>query len=294
VLADALDLRPDERAQVRYQIALWTVASYGADSARRLAAVPDSAYDERLHEWQAREAMARGDWAAAREAIRRMPPAQRDDPRWRYYAARMDEMTGKPDEARKLFTLAAKSPTFHGFLAADRIDAPYALCPWTPEDSAAARAAVAADLGLSRALALYRLSRPDWAVREWSAALAKMDDTRRRLAVEAAQEAGWFDRAVFALGKTPDGQPRPDELRLYTLRFPLHHADAIRREAARSGIDPAWWPRRSAAESVFDPNARSAADARGLMQVVPATGAAIARQLALPATWTAAACTTRT
>jgi cardiolipin synthase len=42
---------------------------------------------------------------------------------------------------------------------------------------------------------------------------------------------------VFALGKTPDGQPRPDELRLYTLRFPLHHADTIRREAARSGID---------------------------------------------------------
>lgn len=282
VLADALDLRPDERAQVRYQIALWTVASYGADSARRLAAVPDSAYDERLHEWQAREAMARGDWAAAREAIRRMPPAQRDDPRWRYYAARMDEMTGKPDEARKLFTLAAKSPTFHGFLAADRIDAPYALCPWTPEDSAAARAAVAADPGLSRALALYRLSRPDWAVREWSAALAKMDDTRRRLAVEAAQEAGWFDRAVFALGKTPDGQPRPDELRLYTLRFPLHHADAIRREAARSGIDPTWVAAEIRAESVFDPNARSAADARGLMQVVPATGAAIARQLALP------------
>ncbi len=282
VLADALELRPDERARVRYQIALWTVASYGPDSARRLAAVPEDAYDERLHEWRVREAMARGDWAGARAAIRRMPPAQRDDPRWRYYAARMDELTGQPGEARTLFALAARSPTFHGFLAADRIGAPYALCPWTPDDGAAARAAVAADPGLSRALALYRLDRPDWALREWSAALVKMDDTRRRLAVEAAQEAGWFDRAVFALGKTPDGQPRPDELRLYTLRFPLHHADTIRREAARSGIDPTWVAAEIRAESVFDPNARSAADARGLMQVVPATGAAIARQLGLP------------
>ena len=86
----------------------------------------------------------------------------------------------------------------------------------------------------------------------------------------------WFDRAVFALGRTPE------ERRLYTLRFPLHHDATIRREAARQDLDPAWVAAEIRAESVFDPNARSGANARGLMQVVPATGAAEARRLGLP------------
>src|SRR5690606_21592926 len=58
-LAPVLGLDQGERGKVLYQIALWTVASYLPDSARRLEAVPASAYDERLHEWRVREAMAR-------------------------------------------------------------------------------------------------------------------------------------------------------------------------------------------------------------------------------------------
>ncbi|MEO6517642.1 MAG: lytic murein transglycosylase, partial [Pseudoxanthomonas sp.] len=58
--ARALGMEESERGKVQYEIALWTVASYEPDSARRLAAVPESAYDEKLHEWRVREAMARG------------------------------------------------------------------------------------------------------------------------------------------------------------------------------------------------------------------------------------------
>ncbi|RBC85120.1 lytic murein transglycosylase, partial [Xanthomonas oryzae pv. oryzae] len=72
-LASALGFSEAQRGQVLYQIALWTVASYLPDSARRLNAVPDASYDERLHEWRAREAMSRGDWPAALAAIRKMP-----------------------------------------------------------------------------------------------------------------------------------------------------------------------------------------------------------------------------
>jgi soluble lytic murein transglycosylase len=62
----------------------------------------------------------------------------------------------------------------------------------------------------------------------------------------------------------------------------LHHDASIRREAARQAIDPAWVAAEIRAESVFDPQARSSANARGLMQVVPATGAAVAARLGLP------------
>ncbi len=275
-LAPVLGMGEAERGQVLYQVALWTVASYLPDSARRLAAVPASAYDERLHEWRVREAMARGDWQAALEALRRMPATQRGDERWQWFEARMLEKTGQAAQARALMAQAARKPSFHGFLAADRLGQPYALCPWQPAEPAGLRAEVARDPALVRALALYRIDQPGWAVREWNDALSRMDDTRRRIAVGLAQDQGWFDRAVFSLGRSPEEQ------RLYTLRFPLHHDADIRAAARRNGLDPAWIAAEIRAESTFNPNARSPANARGLMQLLPTPAAAVARRTGLP------------
>nr|WP_231120515.1 lytic transglycosylase domain-containing protein [Lysobacter tabacisoli] len=280
--AQALGMGDQDRGRVLYEIALWTVASYEPDSARRLNAVPDVSYDDRLHEWRAREAMARSDWPAALAAIRRMGAKQRADSRWTYFEARLAERAGDRATAQRLYREAATKPEFHGFLAADRLNQPYALCPWMPADSAAAKAAVARDPAIVRALGLYRIQRNGWAVREWDEALARFDDAQRRMAVEVAQQHGWFDRGVFSLGKTPAGEPRPDELRLYPLRFPLHHDDTIRREARRNGLDPAWVAAEIRAESIFTPTARSSANALGLMQILPATGAQVARGIGQP------------
>ncbi|GAA4858283.1 lytic transglycosylase domain-containing protein [Luteimonas vadosa] len=279
--ADALGFSEADRGRVLYQSALWTVASYLPGSARRLNAVPDAAYDERLHEWRVREALSRSDWRAARQAIAKMGAEQRGDSRWTYFAARTAELTGDKAGAQALYRDAARAPDFHGFLAADRIGQHYALCPWLPDDPASAKAAVARDPGMVRAMMLYRIDRAVWAQREWAAALDRFDDTQRRLAVEIAQDNGWFDRGVFGLVNV-GGKHRADELRLYKLRFPLHHDGLIRREAAKNGVDPAWVAAEIRAESVFNPNARSPADARGLMQVLPETGAAVARRNGLP------------
>ena len=279
--ASALGLTDEERGRALYQAALQTVASYLPDSARRLNAVPDVAYDEKLHEWRVREAMARSDWNAALAAIRKMGDKQRRDSRWRYFEARLLEMGGDKANAAILYRDAANKPEFHGFLAADRIGASYALCPWTPKTDAAAKTAVALDPAMARAMLLYRLDRTGWAEREWSDALTRFTPEQRRLAVEIAQDNGWFDRGVFGLLNV-GGKSYPEESRLYTLRFPLHHDSAIRREAAKHNIDPTWVAAEIRAESVFNPKARSHADARGLMQVLPSTGAGIAKRLGLP------------
>ncbi|WP_082559612.1 MULTISPECIES: lytic transglycosylase domain-containing protein [unclassified Lysobacter] len=275
--ASALGFSDEDRGRVLYQTALWTVASYGPESAQRLNAVPAVSYDERLHEWRAREAMARSDWAGALAAIRKMGPKQRADSRWQYFEARLSERAGDKAGADRLYREAARKPEFHGFLAADRVGLPYALCPLIPNDSAAAKAAIARDPALLRAMGLYKIERKSWAIREWDDALSRYDDNQRRIAVEVAQSHGWFDRAVFSLGKG-----KPDELRLYNLRFPLHHDATIRRESAKNDLDPAWVAAEIRAESVFDPNARSGANAMGLMQVVPATGANVSKRLGLP------------
>jgi len=272
-LGAELGMSETDAAPALYQIALQTVASYLPDSARRLARVPESAYDERLHEFRVREALARSDWNAALAALRGLPAKMREDARWQWFQARVLEKLGRQGEAGPLLRQAATASNFHGFLAADRLGLPYALCPLEPDASPALRAEVARDPALVRALGLYRIEQPGWALREWNDALSRFDDARRRVAVALAQEHGWFDRGVFALGR------QPEEQRLYKLRFPLHHDAEIRAAAHRHDLDPAWIAAEIRAESIFNPRARSSANARGLMQLLPSTAAAVARRL---------------
>ena len=274
--ANALAFTDEDRGRVLYQTALWSVASYDAESARRLNAVPEVAYDERLHEWRAREAMSRSDWAGALAAIRKMGAKQRGESRWEYFEARLSERAGDKATAARLYRESAKNADFHGFMSADRLGAPYTLCPIQPTDTATAKATIARDPALMRAMGLFQIERANWAIREWDDALTRFDDTQRRIAIEVAQSYNWFDRAVFSLNKTPQEQ------RLYYLRFPLHHGETIRRESIKNGLDPAWVAAEIRAESVFNPTARSGANAMGLMQVLPGTGAQVAKSLGLP------------
>lgn len=60
--------------------------------------------------------------------------------------------------------------------------------------------------------------------------------------------------------------------------FPLISWDTIKQEAKRYGIDPYIAAGLIRQESVFNPNAISRVGARGLMQVMPATGQVVSRQ----------------
>ncbi|HMB42470.1 MAG TPA: transglycosylase SLT domain-containing protein, partial [Luteimonas sp.] len=144
-----------------------------------------------------------------------------------------------------------------------------------PSADAALRQRVAGNAGLQRAFELFAIQRPGPATREWNVATKPMTDDERRVAVLLAQNAGWYDRAVFGM------TGGPDDMRYYSLRFPLHHDADIRAQSQVNGLDPAWVAGETRAESAFMPNARSGADARGLMQLLPGTGALTARRLGL-------------
>jgi soluble lytic murein transglycosylase len=63
--------------------------------------------------------------------------------------------------------------------------------------------------------------------------------------------------------------------------FPLTYWDAIKRQAAIYELDPYVVAALIAQESTFDPNARSVANAWGLMQIVPSTGRRLATALGI-------------
>lgn len=262
-------------SQIRYQIALWSAASYLPQAAHRLAVVPHTAYDNRLREWRVREAIARHDFPAAIAAIKAMPATQRDNPHWRYLLGRLYERVGDAARATALYRLVATSSTFDGFLAADILHQPYTLCPWTIDLPAPAKQSITQDPRFQRAIALYQINRLRWAQLEWDAYVKTLNDQQRRLAVAVANDLGWYDRAVHSLGK------QPEELRLYSLRFPQAYVDIIRQQAALNGIEPAWIAAQIRAESTFNVQIQSSANALGLMQILPATANAIAQHHAL-------------
>lgn len=75
--------------------------------------------------------------------------------------------------------------------------------------------------------------------------------------------------------KRNDGTWNP---RLLRIVYPFPYKDQILAQAEARGLDPYIVAGLIRQESLFDPRARSRADARGLMQVVPRTGVQLARQ----------------
>jgi len=72
----------------------------------------------------------------------------------------------------------------------------------------------------------------------------------------------------------------PDEA--WQLLFPVPHWDIVSAEAAKNQLDPSLLMGLIRQESAFNEKARSSADARGLMQLLPATASRLARQARIP------------
>jgi soluble lytic murein transglycosylase len=87
-------------------------------------------------------------------------------------------------------------------------------------------------------------------------------------------------RRAYPQFLTAGGQQLPAEI--LQVIFPLTYWPSIQREAKANGLDPYLVAALIAQESTFDPAIRSVANAWGLMQIVPATGRRIARQIGIP------------
>ncbi len=259
----------DQRDRILRNIAVYRASSYSPDALARLTTLPADANDDVSHEWRVRVALAAQDWKAALDALAVMSPAQTADARWRYLRARVLVKLNRKDEATPIFASVAQEANFHGFLAADWLKQPYTICATQIDPDAKADAALQRDPNLARAFEFFAINRLPEARREWDFASARLDDSQRRRAAELASSLGWYDRAVYTFNKG-------DDLRLYDLRFPLAQRDQIVRDARDAGIDPAWAYAIIRAESAWTTDARSGADAWGLMQLLPGT----ARQLA--------------
>ncbi len=257
---------------------LWgRVASEGARQHRGralkwYALAGDTGLDDDELAWKARAGLREGDWAAVRDAIDRMSAAQRDDAAWVYWYARALSAQGDVVGAHAYYLRIAGQSDFYGLLADEELG--YVATPpavnYVPTDEEIA--AASSEPGLVRALELIRLGLRSDGVREWLFTLRGWPDQKLLAAAEVARRAGVYDRAIQAADRT-------QHLHNFSLSYPLPFRDVFASYAKTQQLDEAWLFGLVRQESRFIADARSAAGAVGLMQLMPRTARYVARKI---------------
>ncbi len=219
--------------------------------------------------------------ARAFEAIADRRPGEGESTAGFYWAGRAWEAAGDTTRARARWRdLLARFPaSYYVVPAARRLG----VSPWPAAPAAApaapdsgtlatlAQAALLDSLGLS-AEAEYEHDR-----------LAREATTAGALvaAAVALRDGGHPSRAMRLAQRALD-RGAPADATLLRLLYPLSARDVLEDEARRLNLPPLLVAGLIRQESGFDPGARSRADARGLMQVLPNVGAQYARRERLP------------
>lgn len=260
-------------AKVERQLALWIASDYQPGALARLAALPAALVDRDVAEWRVRICLQQGDWNAVLLWLDRLPASERDSPRWQYWRGRALETLGRTEEARQVYQNIAGQRDYYGFLAADRLGAPYAIVNTPLAISATELAALLnRSPGLQRARELYILGRGPDADAEWRQTIQTFDRSLLLQAAALAQRWDWHAQAIATISRAEHW----DDL---NLRFPLAYRDDVVNQARAGALDPAWVYAVIRQESGFRPDARSPVGALGLMQIMPATGRQIAAEL---------------
>jgi soluble lytic murein transglycosylase len=152
------------------------------------------------------------------------------------------------------------------------------VAPWAPPASADTFATIPdVEEALARADLLQQLGMGLEAQLEMDALAASADSSPGRvLAIANAFRARGHMRRAMELGRRAIALGARDA-RAWRLVYPIDEADLAAVEAAGRDVDPALVAAVIRQESSFEPRATSPVGARGLMQVMPSVGKALAR-----------------
>ena len=214
--------------------------------------------------------------AAELDTLVMMYPRSADASAAMYWSARAHASLRDSAAARDRWEeLLGRDPTsFYASLGARRLG----VEPWAPPASPDTFAVIPDVQGaLARADHLERLGMDYEARVELDALYASADSSAERvLAIaDAFRRRGQMRRAM-ELGRRAIALGASDA-RAYRLIYPIGEADLVAAEAAERKVDPALVAAVIRHESSFEPWATSPVGARGLMQVMPVVGKALAR-----------------
>jgi soluble lytic murein transglycosylase len=222
--------------------------------------------------WRVRAALRAEAWPEVLAAIGQMSAREQQDSAWRYWRARALRELKRNEEALPILAALSREFNFYGQLALDDLGpvagppAPPAFKPAREDMEAFGR-----HPAVQRALAFYRLQMRLDGNREWFWAIRTMTDEQLLTAAEWSRRNRLWDRAIATAERTR-------ELHDFSLRFVAPFREELQPHVKSQQLDEAFVLGLIRQESRFLPDVRSHAGASGLMQLMPATAAWVAKR----------------
>jgi len=236
----------------------------------RLAGLSDA--DATSKTQRIRLALYEQNWPRVIDAIEELDETKKGSEKWQYWLARSYLETDRDIEAEEIFSALSEKRDFYGYLAADRLDRLYQLSDNPVDVSADQIEEIKHRREFRVAFEFMVLDRTNDAKLQWWHALRQLDREEIPAAAKLAQQWQWHEIAIFTIAKVKQW----DDIEM---RFPMSYEEDIRHNAKKQNLNPVILFGLVRRESAFNKDARSPVGASGLMQIMPATGRQIARDL---------------
>jgi soluble lytic murein transglycosylase len=256
-------------------IALWMARDGLPGAYDQLSALPLAAQNTEVTRWRARISLRKRNWSDLVADIETMPAEEKELEDWQYWYAVSLQNTNRIAEGETVLENLASQRSYYGFLAADELGLPYSFVheAFVPDETRMAE--LAARPELIRAHELFRVGLDSKGRSEWDAVVRHLEKDDKMQAALLANRWGWHSRAIAAAASVGDY----DDL---SLRYPLPFTETFHEHSEAAGISTPWAYGVARSESLFMRDVRSRAGAIGLMQLMPATGKQVAREIRLP------------
>ncbi len=256
-------------------IALWTARDNMADAYKRLFKLSPAAQSDEVLRWRARTSLRATRWKRLLTDIAAMPDAERNSEEWRYWRAIAQIESGQALAARADLESLHLERSYYGFLAADKLDKSYALDNTVLAANELKVSALELRPEVIRARELFLVGQDGRGRSEWDAVIRHLSDEDKIQAAILAHRLGWHSRAITVVASLGEY----DDL---SIRYPLPFKASFEASSSRASISSTWAYGIARSESLFMRDVRSSAGAIGLMQLMPATGRDVAKEIKLP------------
>ena len=266
----------EQTREVEYAIALRGLFAETASLVPWLQEALARLGEDKLVEIRLRWALADQDWAALAETLPLLSAEGREESAWRYWQAVVLERSGDRAAAETLLQGLAKERGYYSFLAADRLQQPYAFNNRPPVAGDSVPPPLRQLPAVRRIEELHFHEENRLAHSEWFKVLEDTaDPVQQQALAQLASSQGWYRMAI-------DAANRARAWDALDLRFPMPYRDTFNHYAALQRVPSTELMAIARRESAFFPEARSPVGARGLMQIMPATGRQVASSLGRP------------
>ncbi len=226
--------------------------------------------DSAINQWILSTYIEQQNWQAIASHSKQMSQLDKHTNKWQYWQAVAESKLGGAEKANQILASIADSRSYYGFLAANKLQKMPQLNQQSIKVSNTQFHQISNLPTSLRAYEFFKLNKLASARKEWNYLVEQTPHNQTVILAALAHTWGWQHQSILAFA-------RSRQIDDVEKRFPLTHINDYEHHAQKHQIPATWAFAITRQESAFKPDARSSANARGLMQLTPGTAKQVAR-----------------